>query len=319
MEQYLGWSILFAHVFLLLGLDFFVFHRKNKPTNNRKAVGETIFFVANALAFSGVVYWLYQQGLMANSSQLTPSQSVVKYLSGYFIELSLSVDNLFVIAIIFAGYKIPAQYQHRLLFLGILGAIVFRAILISVGLVLVHQIHGITIVFGLFLLYTALKMLKKEELHEEEDNYNNRKGLNRYFNISNKIDGHKLRTTIDGKKVFTALFGALLAIEFTDLLFALDSIPAIFAITSDPFLVFSSNIFAIMGLRSLYFFLADMLEQFRYLKYSVFAILVFVSVKLMTAMWVELPEWFSLLFIVISLALGIWISILKVKDEKEQH
>jgi tellurite resistance protein TerC len=311
MEHSLSWIILFSHITILLCLDFFVFHKKKEVPNSRKAVFETIFFVTNALMFSVAIYWFYASGLVDNINDLSPGDSVVKYLTGYLIELSLSVDNLFVIAIIFSGFKIPRQYQHRLLFLGILGAIVFRAILIGVGLILVHKIHNITIFFGLFLLYTAFRMLKKEE---EKASFGEEKGIARFFNISNKLDNGHFVTRIQGEKVLTALFGALITIEFTDLLFALDSIPAIFAVTTDPFIVFSSNIFAIMGLRSLYFFLANMLEKFKYLKFSVFSILIFVSLKLITASWVEIPEWFSLMFIGISLGIGIWISILKAKS-----
>jgi tellurite resistance protein TerC len=327
MEKYLPWVVLMGHVVTLLVIDFFVLHKKNTTTSVKKAIGETIFFVMNALAFCGVIFWIYQNNMVENASDLSATGAVIKYLTGYIIELSLSVDNLFVIAIIFTSYKIPSQYQHGLLFLGILGAIVFRALLISVGLVLISKIHWMSIVFGLFLLYTAFSMLKKEEEGEVEDAHQT-KGVAKFFNISKIIDGNKFRTEVNGKKVFTALFGALITIEFTDLLFALDSIPAIFAVTTDPFIVFSSNIFAIMGLRSLYFFLANMLEKFIYLKYSVFSILVFVALKLMTAGFVEIPEWFSLLFIVLSLAIGVWISILNVNKEerlakkaaeKEQH
>jgi tellurite resistance protein TerC len=317
MDQYLSWIIFFGYVFFLLFLDFFVLHRKDQPTTPKKALYETAFFVCNAMIFSGIVYWLYNNQLVDNIENLSANEAVVTYLTGYLIELSLSVDNLFVIAIIFASYKIPSQYQHRLLFLGILGAIIFRATLISVGLVLVHKIHNITIFFGLFLLYTAFSMLKNED-EDKEAEFDDSKGLNKFFKISKIIDGDKFRTIVNGKKVFTALFGALLAVEFTDLLFALDSIPAIFAITSDPYLVFSSNIFAIMGLRSLYFFLADMLEKFKYLKYSVFAILLFVSFKLMTAQWVHLPEWLSLTFIAISLAIGVWVSIFRMNNPKTE-
>lgn len=309
------WIILITYIAVLLCIDFFVLHKKDKAPTPKKAIFETIFFIANALIFSGIIYWLYLNEMVNNINDLSPTQSVVKYLTGYLIELSLSVDNLFVIAIIFAGYKIPQQYQHKLLFLGIIGAIVFRAILIGIGLVLIHKIHNISILFGLFLLYTSFKMLKKEEENIEIDE---NKGISKFFNISNKLDNGRFRTEVNGKKVFTALFGALITIEFTDLLFALDSIPAIFAVTTDPFIVFSSNIFAIMGLRSLYFFLSNMLEKFKYLKYSVFSILIFVSLKLMTANWVEIPEWFSLIFIGISLAIGIWISIIKAKDGKKE-
>lgn len=306
------WIILISYVLVLLLIDFFILHKKNRDTSVKRAIFETIFFITNALIFSGFIYWFYNISLVDNVNNLEPAQAVVKYLTGYIIELSLSVDNLFVIAIIFTSFKIPRQYQHNLLFLGILGAIVFRAILISVGLILINKIHGMNIIFGLFLLFTALKMLKKEAEHKE---VKEPKGIIKLFRFSNELHDGKYITKVNGKTVFTALFGALITIELTDLLFALDSIPAIFAVTTDPFIVFSSNIFAVMGLRSLYFFLSNMLEKFVYLKYSVFAILLFVSLKLMTASLIEIPEWFSLLFIGISLAIGIYISTINIKSK----
>ena len=306
----MSWIILIVYVLLLLYIDFFVLHKKNKTNSVKKAIFETIFFITNALLFSGILYWFYSNSLIDNIYNLTPNQAVLKYLTGYIIELSLSVDNLFVIAIIFTSFKVPIQHQHKLLFLGILGAILFRAILIAVGLVLINKIHGMSIVFGLFLLFTALKMLKKDtNLHKDEEP----KGLMNMFRFSNEFDGGKFITKINGKTVFTALFGALLTIELTDLIFALDSIPAIFAVTTDPFIVYSSNIFAILGLRSLYFFLSSMLQKFKYLKYSVFSILLFVSIKLITASWIDIPEWFSLLFIAISLIIGIYVTVLNIK------
>ncbi len=304
------WIVLISYLIILLLIDFFILHKKDKVTTVKKAIFETIFFITNALLFTILIYYFYSNNLVDNVTNLSPNQAVIKYLTGYIIELSLSVDNLFVIAIIFTSFKIPIKFQHRLLFLGILGAIIFRAILISVGIVLINKIHGMSILFGLFLLFTALKMLKNESEHKEIEEP---KGLKKLFRFSKEFDGGKYITKINGKRVFTALFGALITIEFTDLLFALDSIPAIFAVTKDPFIVYSSNIFAIMGLRSLYFFLSNMLEKFVYLKYSVFSILVFVSIKLMTESWVDIPEWFSLLFIGISLGIGIYISSLKAK------
>ena len=306
------WIILISYVLVLLLIDFFILHKKNRDTSVKRAIFETIFFITNALIFSGFIYWFYNISLVDNVNNLEPAQAVVKYLTGYIIELSLSVDNLFVIAIIFTSFKIPRQYQHNLLFLGILGAIVFRAILISVGLILINRVHGMNIVFGLFLLFTALKMLKKEAEHKE---VKEPKGIIKLFRFSNELHDGKYITKVNGKTVFTALFGALITIELTDLLFALDSIPAIFSVTTDPYIVFSSNIFAVMGLRSLYFFLSNMLEKFGYLKYSVFAILLFVSLKLMTASLIEIPEWFSLLFIGISLLSGIYISTINIKNK----
>jgi len=298
-----------AYVAALLVIDFFVLNRKVETITPKKALLESIFFIINALIFGGILFWLFKNDLTSNPNNLSPNESLVKYITGYLIELSLSIDNLFVIAIIFTEYKIPMKYQHKLLFLGIVGAIFFRAILIGLGLVLMSKVHSLSIVFGLFLLYTAFKMLKKEEIGEP----NKTSGISKYLNISKHLDGGKFRTSINGKRVFTGLFGALVTIEFTDLLFALDSIPAIFAVTTDPYIVFSSNIFAIMGLRSLYFFLANMLEKFKYLKYSIFTILIYVSLKLIVANWISFPEWFSLLFIAISLAFGIRISIIKMK------
>lgn len=312
MEYTTPWIVLISYVIILLLIDFFILHKKNQVTSVKRALFETIFFITNALIFTGLIYYFYDNSLIDNINNLKPTQAVVKYLTGYIIELSLSVDNLFVIAIIFTSFKIPIQYQHKLLFLGILGALIFRAILISVGLILINKIHGMSIVFGLFLLFTALKMLKKEAEHKEIEEP---KGVMKFFRFSKELHGGKYITKVNGKTIFTALFGALITIEFTDLLFALDSIPAIFAVTTDPFIVYSSNIFAIMGLRSLYFFLSNMLEKFIYLKYSVFSILVFVSLKLMTANWIDIPEWFSLLFIGISLAIGIYISTLKIKKK----
>lgn len=310
MKQTIPWIILIVYILILLLIDFYVLHKKNQSASVKKAIFETLFFVANALIFSGFIYWFYSNSLIYNIDNLNPSQAVVKYLTGYIIELSLSVDNLFVIAFIFVSFKVPIQHQHKLLFLGILGALIIRAILIGIGLILIHEIEGMNIIFGLFLLFTALKILKKEAEHKES---NELKGVMKFFGFSKIQDGGKFITKIDGKRLFTALFSALLTIEFTDVIFALDSIPAIFAVTTDPFIVYSSNIFAIMGLRSLYFFISTMLEKFIYLKYSVFSILIFVSLKLITASWVIIPEWFSLSFIGISLLIGIYISTISIK------
>ncbi len=311
---FLPWAILIGYVLALLALDFFVLHKRGTSPTSAKAFKETLFFVANALLFSGVLYWFFKEGWVENPNNYTPGKAWVDYLTGYIIELSLSVDNLFVIAVIFTSFKIPSNHQHKLLFLGILGAIIFRGLLIGIGIILINKFHQMTIIFGLFLLFTAFKMLKKEKKQEEPQEP---KGLAKLFRFSREIDGDRFMTHVNGKRVFTAMFGALVTIEFTDLLFALDSIPAIFAVTTDPYIVFSSNIFAIMGLRSLYFFLANMLERFKYLKYSVFSILIFVSIKLMTSAWTEIPEWFSLLFIAISLGVGIYVSLMEDSENEE--
>ncbi len=300
---------------LLLCIDFFIFNKKGEIPPTKKAVKETLFFVFNGLAFSGLVYWFYRDGMLPNADGLSPLKAMSNYLSGYTIELSLSVDNLFVIALIFSSYKIPRVHEHKLLFLGIVGAFFFRGLLIGFGLLLIHHVEQITILFGAFLLYTAFKMLKEED----EEEVKKPSWLLRLFNISKEFDGGKFRTTINGKRVFTALFGALLTIEITDVLFALDSIPAIFSVTTDPFIVFSSNIFAIMGLRSMYFFLANMLDKFSYLKYSVFVILLFVSAKLILMQFVHFPEWISLPLIATSLISGVIYSIYRMKKDPQEE
>lgn len=314
------WVVLFGYMAVLMVIDFFILNNKNKIITNKQALYQTLFFVSNALLFTGIVYYFFKNQIIVSNSVANEMDAVFKYLTGYIVELSLSVDNLFVMAVIFKTYKIPLKYQHKLLFLGILGAIFFRGILITVGIVLVNKVQGINILFGLFLLYTAFKMIKEEgkedeRPHEDKELKQKNKKFFNLLHISNHLDGGNFTTTINGKKVFTALFGALITIELTDVLFALDSIPAILAITNEPYIIFSSNIFAIMGLRSLYFFLANMLEKFSYLKYSVFVILVYVSIKLMLANIYHLPEWISLSFIVLSLAGGVWVSVSKMKED----
>jgi len=310
IEKYIAWIILLVYILVLLGIDFFILHKKDSVPSVKKALYESLFFIGNALFFAGIVYWLYQSGLAENSNAIRPQRALFKYLTGYVIELSLSVDNLFVIAVIFANYQIPLKHQHKLLFLGILGAIILRAILISLGLILLDKFEDMSIVFGLFLLFTAFKMIAPSK---SPTTLSEPKGIMKLFRFSHAFDGGKFTTRIDGKKFFTPLMAALITIEFTDLLFALDSIPAIFSITTDPYIVYSSNIFAIMGLRSLYFFLANMLEKFAYLKYAVFVILVFVACKLILSKWFEIPETISLIVILLSLALGVYISIRKRK------
>lgn len=308
------WIIFITFIVFLLAIDLLVLHKKGEVVNNRKAAIESTFWVGIACAFSFVVYWLYSMGHVENPEGMLPREASIKYITGYLIELSLSVDNLFVIAMIFATYKIPLAYQHRALFWGIIGAIVFRGIAISAGVVLIQKVSWMTYIFGGFLLFTAFKMLEKEDETEEESALTKR--VNKWFNISKNMDGENFFTMENGKRMATPLFAALMVIELSDILFALDSIPAILAVTTDPFLVFSSNIFAILGLRSMYFFLANMLEKFHYLKYSVFAILMFVAIKLLVIHYVHFPEWLSLLFIGLSLAMGVIVSIHKMQKKK---
>lgn len=299
------WVVFIACILVFLALDLGVFNKENHIIKTKEASMWTAIWVTVALSFSGVVYWLFSSGIIANPTGLSPNNAVLKYVTGYLIELSLSVDNVFVIAVIFSSFKIPPIYQHRVLFWGILGAIVFRALMILFGVALITRFEWIIYVFGLFLLYTAFKMLKGEEEEFDPKNSFVFRQLKKIYPITGTIQGDEFFVKRMGIKAATPLFVALIVIELTDILFALDSIPAILAITADPFLVFSSNILAIMGLRSMYFLISRMLEKFRFINYSLVVILAFVGLKMLFSHYVHLPEWVSLTVISVALIGGI--------------
>jgi tellurite resistance protein TerC len=312
------WIFFLIAVALILALDLGVFNKNPHIISTKEASKWTLIWVTLSFLFSGVIYWLYTTDYIANPDNLKPAVASMKFITGYLIELSLSVDNIFVIAIIFASFKIPQKYQHRVLFWGILGAVVFRGLMIFFGVMLINKFSWTTYLFGAFLLFTAIKMLftgdNEDFLPKDSFIY---KTLGKIIPITSQMDGEKFFIpTKTAKKAATPLFVALIVIEFMDVLFAVDSVPAILAITSDPFLVFSSNIFAILGLRSMYFFLANMLAKFSYLEYSLIAILSFVGLKMLLHDFFHVPEWASLAFIALSLLAGILVS-LKFGKEKE--
>lgn len=312
------WIIFIACILVFLALDLGVFNKENHVIKTKEASIWTAIWVTIALSFSAVVYWLFSAGMVDNPTGLTPNNAVLKYVTGYLIELSLSVDNVFVIAVIFASFKIPPIYQHRVLFWGILGAIVFRAIMIFFGVALITRFEWIIYVFGVFLLYTAFKMLKGEEEEFEPKKSFVFKQLKKIYPITGSIQGDDFFVKRMGIKAATPLFVALIVIELTDILFALDSIPAILAITADPFIVFSSNILAIMGLRSMYFLISRMLEKFRYINYSLVVILAFVGLKMLFSHFIHLPEWVSLTVISLALIGGV-IASLAIPDKEETN
>lgn len=314
----LVWVVFIAIILIFLALDLGVFNRNPHVISTKEATAWTAIWVSISFLFSGVIYWLYSSALIDNADNLKPIDATLKYITGYLIELSLSVDNIFVIAVIFTSFKIPLKYQHRVLFWGIIGAIVFRALMIFFGVLLINKFSFTTYIFGAFLIFTAFKMLvSKDESFNPKKSFIY-KQIRKFVPITSKMDGEHFFVKLRHIKAATPLFIALIVIEFTDILFALDSIPAILAITSDPFLVFTSNIFAILGLRSMYFFLSNMLERFHHLKFSLIAILTFVGIKLILAHHVKFPEWVSLSFIALSLFTGIIIS-LKSKVPKEEN
>ena len=309
------WIVFIAVVIFALILDLGVFNRKPHEIKTKEAAIWTSVWVTCALLFSGVVYLSFENNWIANPTNLTPTNAVLKFVTGYLIELSLSVDNIFIIALIFSSFAIPKKYQHEVLFYGVLGAIVFRAIMIVFGVALITEFSWMIYVFGVFLILTALKLLFSHNEQKDPHDFKIYKWIAKIYPVTTTIEGDKFFVIKNGVKYATPLFVALIIIELTDVFFAIDSIPAILAITADPFIVFTSNILAIMGLRSMYFLVVGMLDKFKYINYSLVVILAFVGVKMIISHHVEIPEWLSLGVIVLSLAGGMLASKL-IKDPK---
>jgi len=275
----------------MLAIDLGVVNRKAHVISVREALTFTAVLVVLAFAFAGFIYFAYENhwlelGIHVDRMDNTINDgrlAALKFITGYLIELSLSADNVFVMAMIFAHLRIPPQFQHRVLIWGILGALFLRGVMIVVGVALVSRYHWILYLFGAFLVYTAIKMLlTKDEGHIETDEVFIIRLLRRFFPVTGQFNEHHFTAIVDGRRMLTPLAVGLVLIDVLDLVFALDSIPAAFAITADPFLVFTSNVFAILGLRSLYFALAGAIEKFKYLKTSLSAILGLIGAKMLT-------------------------------------
>lgn len=263
------WIFFFAVVLTALFVDIGIVNRTAHVPSRKETVAWSIVWVSIALAFNAFIFWQFGLG------------HAKLFLTGYLIELSLSVDNLFVILLIFSFFKVPKKYQHRVLFWGIMGALIMRMIMIFAGAELVERFHWIIYVFGAFLVYTGLKMFQNSE-----DNFEPHESMivrlaTKYIRISKHYDGDQFFVIKDGVRTGTLLFLVLIVVEFTDLVFAVDSIPAIFGITTDRFIVYTSNIFAILGLRTFFFLLADLADRFHYLKYGLAFVLTFIGVKML--------------------------------------
>ena len=283
------WTGFILFILALLALDLGVFNRKAHVISVKEALGWSALWIALGLAFSVFVYFSYENHWLGIGQKIDAVDGIVndgrtatiKYLTGYVIEKSLSVDNIFVIALIFSYFAVPAIYQHRVLFWGILGALIMRGVMIGVGATLIARFHWILYLFGAFLIVTAVKMLLMKTDHAEPGRNPIVRLTRRLFRVTDQYHEHHF--IVGG--ALTPLALALIVVETTDVVFAVDSIPAIFAITADPFLVFTSNVFAILGLRSLYFALAGMMNKFRYLKVSLAIVLAVVGVKMLAADW----------------------------------
>ena len=295
----LEWSAFLALVLTMLALDLGVFNRKDHVVGPREALGWSVLWVTLALAFGGYVW--YRHG----------SELGLQYLTGYVIEKSLSVDNIFVFVVIFGALGIPPIYQHRVLFWGILSALLMRGAMIGAGAALLQRFHWIIYVFGAFLVLTGVKLLLTRGSASHPEKSAVFQFLRRVVPASPHLDGNHFFTKVGGKWLATPLFFALALIEVTDVIFAVDSIPAIFAVTSDPYIVFTSNVFAILGLRSLYFLLASFVEKFTYLKPSLAFVLMFVGAKMALVDVVKVHAGVSLAVVLGILAVGIVASIIR--------
>ena len=288
LSWWVGFNIL---IFILIAIDLGLLHKKSHVISVKEALIWSAGWIFISLTFNvGIYFWFGYD-------------SALQFLTGYLIEKSLSVDNIFVFAILFSYFKVPPEHQHKVLMWGILGALVMRGALIAIGTALITNFHWIIFVLGAFLVYTGIKMAVQKEIsvHPEKNPVVNL--AKKFIPISDDYDGDKFVTTVNGKKTFTPLLVVLLVVEVTDLMFAVDSIPAIFAITTDAFIVYTSNVFAILGLRALYFALSGVLNMFHYLKYGLGMVLSFVGTKMLISEFYIIP---------IPLALGAVAAILAI-------
>src|SRR5688500_4567604 len=280
-------------VLAMLALDLGVFHRKSHAVSGKEALIWSVVWISLSLAFNAVIYFFWDR--MMPQSSYTNSEAALAFLTGYLIEKSLSVDNIFVFILIFSFFAVPAAYQHRVLFWGILGALIMRGTLIAVGAALLKEFHWIIYVFGAFLIYTGIRMARHQDEELKPQDNPVVKFFRRFMPVTEDFVGDKFFVRRAGVLFATPLFLILLIVESTDLVFAVDSIPAIFAVTRDPFLVYTSNVCAILGLRALYFLLAGVIHKFHYLKLGLAAVLTFVGVKMLLGSVYEIPITTSLL------------------------
>ena len=310
LSEEMMWVFFGIAVIVLLALDLFWFNRKNEVPSFAHTLWVCVAYIGAGLLF-GIFVW-YEKG----------GDAAMDYYTGFLIEKSLSMDNIFVMSIIFTCVGVPRIYQHRVLFWGILGAVVMRALMISVGAAIISEFHWVLYIFSVFLIYTGAKMLNHGKEDEEEDKEENIKNskiykmVEKYFPVTHEVDGAHFITTKNGKKYITPLLFALIMIELMDVVFAIDSIPAIFGITQDVFIVYTSNIFAILGLRALYFLLEAAVNRFVYLKSALAIVLIFIGVKILLPIFgIHLQSWHSLT-VTFGLLIGsIFLSLAKEKKK----
>lgn len=299
-----------AFVVVMLAIDFFGLKTSgDHKISTKEAAIWSLIWISVALAFGGWFYW-YLEGI---AGPVVAKEKALEYITGYLIEKSLAVDNVFVWITLFSFFSVPAQYQKRVLLYGVLGAIVLRAILIYLGALLLAQFHWILYIFGLFLLYTGIQMLISADSEPGLADNKLLKWLRGHMRITDEYHGEKFFIMRDGLRYATPMLVVLIMVEITDVIFAVDSIPAIFAVTGDPFIVFTSNVFAILGLRAMYFLLADMADRFHLLKYGLAAILIFIGIKMLLLDIYKIPTSIALGVVGVILAGSVVASLLMSK------
>ncbi len=303
------WGAFLGFVALMLALDLGVFHKHAKKVEVKEALIWSAVWIGLALVFNVFLFFFWDS--IQPGSIYSNGEAGSAFLAGYLIEKALSVDNIFVFIIIFSYFNVPEKYQHRVLFWGIIGALIFRALFIAAGAVILERFFWTMILFGLFLILTGVKLAKSKEKKLDPSKNPVVKLFKRLMPVTNEFQGEKFFVRIDKKLWATPLFITLLVVEFTDVIFAVDSIPAIFAITSDPFIVFTSNVFAILGLRALFFALAALVQMFHYLSYGLAAILIFVGCKMIYG-YIEKAVYHDLPKFPVILSLGIIAGILTI-------
>ena len=299
------WIAFSVFILIMLSLDLGLFNRKAHTIKYREAWIWSGVWVTLAMVFAGVVF--HFQG----------SERGWEFLAGYLIELSLSVDNLFVFLLIFSYFRVPARFQHRVLFWGVMGALFMRLTMIFIGAELIERFHWVIYIFGAFLVYTGLNMFRQEKIEIQPEKNPVIRLITRFLPITRHYEEEKFFTTANGKTAGTLLLLVLMVVEVTDLVFAVDSIPAIFAITRNTFIVYTSNVFAILGLRSMYFLLAGVVEKFRFLRYGLAVVLTFIGVKMLLEIGqIKLSTKFSLIFVAVVLIGSVAASLLKAPEEE---
>jgi len=306
------WAGFIGFVLVMLALDLFVFGgRKAHKVSVKEAAAWSLVWVSLALAFNAGLWW-YLQG--AAGPEIA-DRKALEFFTGYLIEKSLSVDNVFVFLLIFSSFHVAAEYQRRVLIYGVLGAIVLRAIMILAGAWVVREFSWVLYLFGAFLVVSGIRMLVMAEKAPDLEQNPVLKFARRHLHISDGQHGEKFSVMKDGVRYFTPLFLVLILIEASDVVFAVDSIPAIFAITTDPFIVFTSNIFAIMGLRALYFLMADVADRFHLLKYGLAMVLTFIGAKMLIAPWYHVPVAASLAIVAVLIGASVIASLIATRPD----